>query len=122
MMRSKSNLFGARLPWARFSWARFSWARFSWALPTHDRGIFEKIPLHPQKLFLLGNFCKNSPNPKNFYPFISPLEAYRAVFSSTVFVGGAHTRQEALPPAPSARGFLKKSPCTPKTFSFGEFL
>jgi len=28
----------------------------------------------------LGNFCKNSPNPKNFYLFISPLDTYQAVF------------------------------------------
>jgi len=34
------------------------------------------------------------------------------------FAGSAHTRQEALPPAPPSGGFLKKSPCTPKTFIF----
>jgi len=93
---------------------------------TPARGIFEKIPLHPKNFwnskklrFLQGD--PEKPLPKTQFSAISLLCFFlskkEAGFQGAAPLG-RRTRLKhagALPLPPRRGGFLKKSPCTPKT-------
>jgi len=93
---------------------------------TPARGIFEKIPLHPKNFwnskklrFLQGD--PEKPLPKTQFSAISLLCFFlskkEAGFQGAAPLGGdaTSTAQGLCPWKPRRGGFLKKSPCTPKT-------